>query len=104
MLAALKRAGCRTVFLNGSFVTAKERPADYDGCWDLEGVNVDALDRVLLIMDEGRAAQKAKYLGELIPARFRPGGRGWALLEIFQTDRDGNPKGLVALELQDDEL
>jgi hypothetical protein len=103
-LRTLKGADCRTVFLDGSFVTAKERPADYDGCWDVDGVNVDALDPVLLIMDEGRATQKAKYLGELIPARFYPGSRGWDLLEVFQTDRGGNPKGLVVLNLQEDEL
>jgi len=103
-LVSLKGAGCRTVYLNGSFVTAKGHPADFDGCWDLEDVRVEAVDLVLLVMDEGRSAQKSKYLGELIPAWFHPGGRGQALLDVFQTDRDGRPKGLVELNVQDDDL
>jgi hypothetical protein len=31
-LLALQRAGCRTVYIDGSFVTAKETPGDFDGC------------------------------------------------------------------------
>ena len=33
-LESLKSAGCRTVYLNGSFVTSKEAPNDFDACWD----------------------------------------------------------------------
>jgi hypothetical protein len=29
-LGALREAGCRTVYLDGSFVTAKEAPEDFD--------------------------------------------------------------------------
>ena len=64
VLAALAQAGCRVVYLNGSFVTAKEHPRDYDACWGLTGVDVDALDPVLLDFDDDRAAQRAKYGGE----------------------------------------
>ncbi len=38
---ALTEVGCRRVWLNGSFVTAKEEPADFDACWDSEGVDFD---------------------------------------------------------------
>ena len=47
-LKALRAAGCRKVFIDGSFVTAKESPGDFDGCWDIEEVDPDALDPVLL--------------------------------------------------------
>jgi hypothetical protein len=43
----LMAAGCWRLWLNGSFVTAKEEPADFDGCWDTTGVDIDALDPVL---------------------------------------------------------
>src|SRR3546814_16344804 len=33
----LRRAGCRVMFLDGSFVTDKELPEDFDGCWDAHG-------------------------------------------------------------------
>ena len=31
-LGSLKAAGCRRVYLNGSFVTQKIQPSDFDGC------------------------------------------------------------------------
>ena len=41
-------AGCRRAYVDGSFVTAKEVPGDFDGCWEAEDVDPDALDPVLL--------------------------------------------------------
>ncbi len=40
-LLSLKDSGCRRVYIDGSFVTAKEEPGDFDGCWE-----VDALIRI----------------------------------------------------------
>jgi hypothetical protein len=100
-LAALHAAGCRRVYIDGSFVTAKRRPHDFDGCWDMEGVNPDQLDPVLLTFDRGRAAQKAKYRGELFPAQFAEGGSGLTFLDFFQHDQEGRPKGIIALDLQE---
>ena len=59
-LGNLKGAGCRTVYINGSFVTSKELPNDYDACWEETGVDPEALDPVLLTFDPGRAMQKDK--------------------------------------------
>jgi hypothetical protein len=33
-LGALHAAGCRKVYIDGSFVTMKHEPGDYDACWD----------------------------------------------------------------------
>ena len=44
----LKDAGCLRVYVDGSFVTAKEEPGDYDDCWEVNGVDPDKLDPVLL--------------------------------------------------------
>src|SRR5262245_17707809 len=57
----LRSAGCMRMYLDGSFVTAKERPSDYDGCWEPANVNPTQLDPVLLDFSDGRAAQKLKY-------------------------------------------
>ena len=70
-LDSLRRAGCRTAYIDGSFVAAREEPHDFDACWDIEDVNPELLDPILLKFDDGRAAQKAKYLGELFPAQTR---------------------------------
>jgi transcriptional regulator with XRE-family HTH domain len=33
-LESLRNAGCRRAYLNGSFVTAKDEPGDFDACWE----------------------------------------------------------------------
>ncbi len=99
-LQNLKAAGCRTVWLNGSFVTAKEEPNDFDACWDETGVDPEALDPVLLTFDRERAAQKARYMGELFPSATIANLGGWSFLDFFQTDREtGKRKGIVAIHL-----
>jgi hypothetical protein len=67
-LEALKQAGCQTAYIDGSLVTDKESPGDFDACWDMAGVDPTLLDPVLSTFDPGRATQKAKYLGELFPS------------------------------------
>ena len=59
-LENLSTAGCRTVLLDGSFISQKELPSDYDGAWDTTGVNPDLLDPVLLDFTNQRAAMKFK--------------------------------------------
>jgi len=36
----LASAGCRAIYIDGSFVTSKEHPGDFDACWDLNNVDV----------------------------------------------------------------
>ena len=98
--ANLKYAGCRTVYINGSFVTSKDLPNDYDACWEEAGVDPATLDSVLLTFDPGRTTQKAKYMGELFPASITADTGGLSFLEFFQTDKDtGRPKGIIAIDL-----
>ena len=70
-LRLLKAAGCRRAYIDGSFVTAKDKPGDFDVCWDAEGVDFDLVDERLLTFDRGRATQKAAFLGELFIADAR---------------------------------
>ncbi len=99
-LASLKAAGCLTVYVDGSFVTGKDIPGDFDACWDIAGVDPTLLDPVLLTFADGRAAQKAKYLGEFFPSVADANPEGDAFLDFFQIDKEtGEPKGIIALEL-----
>jgi hypothetical protein len=101
-LLLLRAAGCRRVYINGSFVTAKERPNDVDVCWDIEGVDADALDDVFFDFADGRAAQKARFGCEFFPAQTPEGVTGRAFLEFFQIDKQaGEPKGIIELKLDD---
>ena len=98
----LKSAGCQFVYVNGSLVTNKAVPNDFDVCWEEAGVDPTILDPVLLTFDPGRVTQKAKYLGELFPASAIADGDGFSFLEFFQTDKDtGRPKGIIAIDLGD---
>ncbi len=47
-LKDLSAAGCKMVYINGSFVTAKEVPGDYDLCWSIDGVVPEKLNPALL--------------------------------------------------------
>ena len=97
----LESAGCLTVYVDGSFVTNKEVPNDFDACWEEAGVDPTLLDPDLLTFDPGRATQKAKYMGELFPASAIASGDGFSFLEFFQTDKEtGSPKGIIAIELE----
>ena len=99
-LEALRDAGCGTVYVDGSLVTNKSHPGDFDGCWEVDGIDFDALDPVLLTFDPGRAIQKAKFGGELFPASVSADSDGKVFLEFFQTDKEtGHRKGIVALDL-----
>jgi hypothetical protein len=96
-LQALKAAGCRRAYIDGSFVTSKDEPGDFDGCWDHAGVDFDVLDPVLLDFEGHREAQKAKFDGEM----FIADAPGSQFLEFFQIDRDGRPKGIIQINLAD---
>lgn len=92
------RAGCQTILLDGSFISTKELPSDYDAAWEINGVDPDLLDPVLLEFSNKRAAMKAKYGGEFFPSS------AYAAVSVlyrdfFQKDRNGVPKGVLLLQL-----
>jgi hypothetical protein len=91
----LAEAGCRTVWLNGSFVTAKDEPGDFDACWDTGGVDLDALDPILLDLSNHRAAQKARFGGELFPNVIET--QSGLSFTDFQNERDTSRKGIVVI-------
>ena len=96
---ALRGAGCRTIYLDGSFVTGKPNPGDFDACWDDAGVDDGRLDPVLLDFSNRRRAQKQKYHGELFPAGAAA-APGSVFIDFLQTDRHtGRRKGIVRIRL-----
>ena len=99
-LAVLAATGCRTVWLNGSFVTAKEEPGDFDCVWSPVGVDRERLRLAapeLLDLRDGRSAQKRRFGGEFLP-NVVEGSGGNAFARFFQTDRDGTSKGIVIID------
>jgi len=97
-LRNLASAGCESILLDGSFVSEKLLPEDYDGAWDPYGVDPYRLDPVLLDFSNSRAAMKAKYGGELFPATAQA-APGVLYRDFFQKNRNGVPKGVVQIDL-----
>ncbi len=100
-LTELKRVGCKTVYIDGSFVSNKLNPDDYDGCWDVTGVDINLMDPILMDFDNSRATQKAKYKGEFFPSISVASRNGDTFLDFFQTDKDtGDRKGIIEIDLE----
>ena len=86
------------VYLDGSFVTTR-CAGDFDACWEGRGVDPDLLDPAARLQHR-RAAQKAKYGGELFPADLAAEPGGTRFIDYFQRDRlTGAAKGIVAIDL-----
>ncbi len=95
----LIRAGCKEILLNGSFVTEKPVPGDYDLCWHPDGVDYTKLDPVFLDFSNKREKQKNSYKGEYFPASSLADG-AFSFCDFFQIDRDtGKAKGIIRIRL-----
>ncbi len=88
----LSGAGCRVLYVDGSFVTAKLSPQDFDVVWETEGVDLQALmssEPVFFRFEGRRAAQKAKFGGEFFPSGIEAGPSGKNVSRIFPDRPDG---------------
>jgi hypothetical protein len=100
-LEALQAAGCPVVYIDGSFVSTKPDPNDFDACWEMTGIDRHALDPIFTTFDPGRRAQKARFGGELFPADGIADLYGTTFLDFFQIDkRTRRRKGIVAISLE----
>jgi hypothetical protein len=99
-VVAFLECGCKAVFLDGSFVTSKKIPNDYDVCWDMDGIDESKLDPVFLDFSEKRKRQQIKYYGEFFPIHFFAAGTIF-FYDFFQIDRHtGGKKGMIKIDLK----
>jgi hypothetical protein len=95
----LARAGCKTIYLDGSYVTGKPLPGDYDVCWEPAGVDPKLLDFVFFDFTKKREAQKKKFRGEYWPVKRDP-VTGYSFLDFFQNEPfTGKKKGILSVSL-----
>ncbi len=104
LLENLQSVGCRYVYVDGSFVTRKEFPEDFDACWETAGVFFEDLMLLypeLLDFSNKRAAQKAKYRGEIFPADALADVFMRRFIDFFQIDPiSRSQKGIVRIDLE----
>jgi hypothetical protein len=101
LIASLQKASCPLIYIDGSFVTSKGVPGDYDLCWSLVGVEETKVDPALLdFSPTGREKMEQKYRGDIFPAELPEGGTGKLFKDFFQTDKNtGEKKGIVAIKI-----
>jgi len=97
----LALAGCSVVYLDGSFVTEKTNPGDFDACWNPLGVDDSKIDPVLLVLTtDGRKAQKERFGGEFFPSSANANGK-LNFVDFFQQDRYSTKgKGILRVQLE----
>lgn len=102
-----KDAGVKHIYVDGSFTTEKEEPADIDGCWSTIGdidetkLDPDFWDFKNDIEEVKRCREriKTKYHLDFFMAEWTEGSTNKPFPEFFQTNRDGYPKGILKIEL-----
>lgn len=103
LAGVLASFGCTQLWVDGSFVTAKEDPADYDACWDMADVDwreVEHAEPCIFDLNGDRGSQKARFGGAIWPAHIVPDETPErTMLENFQRDRQDRRKGIVRLRL-----
>ena len=96
---ALRVAGCGRLYLDGSYVTAKTVPGDYDACWDPTGMDRMKLDPVFLDFSNKRRAMKNRFGGEFFPANVQ-NTPTQTFLDFFQVEKfTGQAKGTLLIVL-----
>lgn len=102
-MTQLKASNCRTIYIDGSFITSKPKPGDFDVCWEEDGVDTNELNLLAPTLYNfilRRTEQKAKYKGEIFPANYPANDSGTLYIDFFQFDTRTNiRKGIIAIDL-----
>lgn len=99
----LQKAGCQTIYIGGSYVTTKKRPADVEVLWESSNVDWGRLRRVSPIffeMTPGSPEQKKRFSSEFYPTEGIETISGLSFFEFFQRDcQKGRRRGLVRIDI-----
>lgn len=96
VLGILRGCNCPEVYLNGSFITTKSEPEDYDLCYEPTGINGTEEFKQFL---ETRETRKKEYLGDIFPRMPQPPYET-DHVEDWQIGRDGEVKGIIRIILR----
>ncbi len=96
LVSDLRGAGCRKLYIDGSFITNKPEPADYDACWEPTGV--DATIKPILREMKAFALERKRVYGGDIFCQIPNTGTNY--LAYFQKDRNERDKGIILIYLQ----
>jgi len=101
-ISELRAVGCKTIYIDGSFVTQKMYPGDFDVCWDERDVNYELIKTAYPgLIDYGfkMINMKKRYRGDIVPMTNYANARGTSFLVYFQEDKQGREKGIIKINL-----
>lgn len=104
LIKELKTIGCKSVFIDGSFVTAKEHPNDVDVCWDDRGLDYEDVEKkmpILWDLDPPRTNQQLLYRADIFPAFIIEGGSKKMFIDFFQQIKheEHRNKGIIKIDI-----
>ncbi len=103
MLLHLKGCKCKTVYLDGSFTSIKDKPNDFDLCYDKEGVDFEYMAANYSVLLGRKYKQLQIYGGECYVSDHpvvTKGNQRMTILDLYQLIKDSDePKGIVAIKL-----
>lgn len=106
LVVDLKKIGCTSLYIDGSFVTHKILPKDVDVCWeDLnfnDGMYENAFNKVPALFDLGfpRVSQQNIYKADVFPASIYENGSKKLFIDFFQFDKvTGLQKGIIKINI-----
>lgn len=97
-LQVLKVAGCKQVWVNGSFTTEKINPGDVDVLYDVQGIRPADLPKTF----QDKAGRRSFYGGDYIPVDLANHQLAFptGLFAFFRGVRDSSTKkGIVRIRL-----
>lgn len=108
VILILKQVECQYFYIDGSFVTNKRRPDDFDACWDPTGVNKKLFGEIAPeLKNYPRPFSKLvdckqKYKGDVYIATLTFNeSPNISCLQFFQVDKQTKEKkGIIKLDLQ----
>ncbi|MFN8285393.1 MAG: hypothetical protein U0V74_01500 [Chitinophagales bacterium] len=103
LIAHLKQVKCTALYVDGSYVTNKLLPNDFDACWDNRNVDLALVKQKVPVLFDTlppRKAQKQIYGGDIFPAFITEQQSKRYFIDFFQIDkRTGQKKGIVKLRI-----
>lgn len=100
-IAKLHQAGCKIVYIDGSFISNKLEPNDYDACFEdspaiLKFLRGNYPEFLMFSTDK----QKQKYNGEFLVANWIAKGNVRYVDFFQQIKRSKKKKGIVRIKLE----
>lgn len=102
LIEHLREIGCITIYIDGSYVTKKQRPNDVDVCWVVEKGSMGMAEEKFPWLADPENNIKylnANYCADVFPSDFLMYSGG-TILDFFQKDKETHKlKGIIKMNI-----